>query len=58
MKHTQHTFSKNRSCPPSLTPTRLADGLEAKKSSSEKFQMRPDSWFPRVVPRGTTSATI
>jgi hypothetical protein len=34
-----------------VTPTRLADGLEAKKSSSEmhRDQIRPKTWFPRVT---------
>jgi hypothetical protein len=52
VKHTPTTSFAIR-CPPSLTPARLAVGLEAKKSSSV-LQMRPVScikqnlWFPRV----------
>src|SRR5829696_4724875 len=49
------TTSRRRvSCPSSLMPTRLADGLEAKKSSPVD-QMRPcfatpqNLWFPHVV---------
>src|SRR5215213_3273292 len=37
--------AENLSCPSSITPTRLADGLKAKKSSSE-IQMRPTSLVP------------